>query len=216
MITNIEIIYRIQGWLEIRDESQPISHQSLATIVGWIKEISPNNIAGILYHTECLFEDYLIHKIDENELPQWLKVFSRRFDEIFEHYITEDYPGNPEMLLPVELAANKIKIKILPHLIAPEKLAYRLQGYFELSGKKELSELQVEIIKIWLKKLNHTNYYAKQICLFFHNEYIKENITDLRDILSNYFIDIIDPSYPGDQHLFNKIHAGELNDSKFT
>jgi hypothetical protein len=79
----------------------------------------------------------------------------------------------------------------------------------------ELSEHQVEIIQIWLKKLNHTNYYAKQICLLFQNEYVTENIADLRNILSNYFIDIIDPSYPGDQNLLNKIHAGELNDSKF-
>ena len=212
MITNTEIIYRIQGWLEIRDESQSISHQSLAVIVRWIKELPLNSVVGILYHTECLFEDYLIHKMDENELLRWLNVFSRRFDRIFEHYLTEDYPGNPDLLLPVKLAANKIKIKILPHLIAPEQLAYKLQGYFELSDSKALSEHQVDIIKIWLKKLNHTNCYAKQICTFFENKYINENITDLKDILSNYFIDIIDPSYPGDQRLLNRIHAGEIND----
>lgn len=206
MLQSNEFIYRLQGWFELSEQDFFSDERQFVEVATWLSTIDEDKKNNVLYYIESM-----MGAIESGgNLTNISRAIAAYLDKNFEHHMPSK-KDSAFVLQPAALASKNIKLKDIPEL-SDVWLAYRVQGYVELSKDHYINAKQLNLITQWCDKTPNKK---TTINMFFDDLVQQKNDKYfVYDFLQYYFKNYVDPSYAGNPNILNDIHFGVTNTLK--
>lgn len=217
-LTERELTYRVQGWLELRLAEDEIPIKSMQILLQWLEDLLIVHPTSPLMIVKDILNATSLRWDNKKERQSVIECISRFLDASFQHDATTAPFSDQSVLQPAEIAGTFIKDKKdIPFNGQERKIAYRTIGYLELTGCRRLSNEQIKIVSSWItEEFMQNSSFLKTLRNFLallDNIYIPAEMKAriLQQYMVSFFVRNIDPFYKGNQQVFAAIHAGVHN-----
>ncbi len=206
MLESSEFIYRLQGWFEIEEADSLLNKKQLIEVQKWVGGVQNSKKTNIVHYIESMLEAIKLGGC----LINISRLIAAYLDKNFEHHMLDE-KYKELVLQPAALASKSVKLKNVPEL-SDVSLAYRMQGYVELSKNKHVNLKQLNMIQKWCDKTPKKQTAINSFCYELSNH--KNDKYYVYDFLQHYFKNYIDPSYAANPNELYDIHFGIANTLK--